>query len=115
MGNPDRDDLRFRSKTHRLEFDLLPADEPLAQVRERQSESKAGKGSSRFDFYFFRPMFSLVVFTQLRGRRLREEVCGKLARGLILVELFPRPLFLDQLGLLAKQGFFLETPAIFEL
>src|SRR3954468_6381245 len=85
MRDSDRDDPRFWRKTDRLEFDLFSAYEPLAQISERQSKSKAGKCPSRFYFYFFRPMFDLVVLRRLRGRRLREEVGGKFARGLISV------------------------------
>src|ERR1700730_7671898 len=100
-------DLRFRCETNCLKFDLFSAKKPWPEILHRQHETLTSKGPASLHVDFFRPIFQVVLLTFLRRGRLCFEVYREMAHELPALKLAPRPLFLNELGLLPKDGFLL--------
>src|SRR6202047_228282 len=101
------DDLWLRCETNGPKFDLFSAEKPWLEILQRQHETITSKRPASLHVDFLRPIFQLVLLTFLRRGRLCFEVHREMAHELPALKLAPRPLFLNELGLLSEDCFLL--------
>src|ERR1700682_402710 len=104
-----RNNLRFRCETNCLKFDLFSAEKPWLEILQRQHKAITSKRPASLHVDFLRPIFQVVLLTFLRRGRLCFEVHREMAHELPTFKLAPRPLFLNELGLLPEDCFLLGT------
>ena len=116
MRNCDCHNLRFECwkwrKTHGLELDLFAFEEPLAQITQRDCESESGKCSTHLDIDPFG--YILVIFADVRTGDSQLKIGCEFALRRSMVEFFPRPLFLHEIGSLPKARLFFKQLTIWK-
>src|SRR4029434_70730 len=92
-------------KTDCLELNLFAVQEAFAQIIQSEAKPKAGKRSTVFNFNLFGHI--LIILADVCAPDSRPQIHCDLSLGLSMFRLFPRPFFLNQLGLLSKLRMFL--------
>ena len=66
MGKIHRDHSGFGRETDCLELDVFAVNETLAQILEREGETKSGEGLARLHLNFFGPILQFILLALLR-------------------------------------------------
>ena len=91
---------------------MFAAKKPFAQVAESDREAEPGESPAQLDVDVFRNILRLVLFANVRAPDPGHKVCGEFALGPASFEFSPRPLLLDQFGLLPEERFLLVELAV---